>query len=622
MLSILRRNAGSWAIKIILSFIALTFIWWGVGTYSEQDRNVAATVGGETITLNELSDAVAGLEKTYREVYGPAFTPEMAKALDLKKQAMDSLVQRRLLLGEAATMGLSATDDELQREIAAIPAFQQNGQFRDDLYRSALSYNRLTPAAFEASKRAEITMKKVEGLFAAGALVPETEAKELYRVASRKIRLLVVTADPGRVKADAPSEGEVLARYEQAKERIRTPARVKLAVAAFTPDIFGREIQPSEAEIKAFHETNSDRFRTEELRLVSRIVLPFGTKDRDAVRKKAEEILARASKGKAEFDAQAKAHARGKGGETWLSRKDAGEPLSAPLFQASVDTVVGPVELPGSFVLARVNRIRFPEAVPLSQVRGRIVEQLRHEKGKDVAVVKAYEALPKAAAAKSVKATAAAFGVPVVETGWVGAEGVPGVPAALVQEALLLPSGEVAPVKTVGDAHYLYQVTAKEDSRVPPLAEVRDKVVAETAREKKAAAARAALQQVLAGSNTATELEANATKAGLSSFLTGWFAPFSEPIPEALAGAGELPKDLSALSAKAPVSRKVYQAREGNPIAVAFSGERFPSDAEWAEKKGGLLKGVADQKKNVMLEAFLSDRRKSAKVEINPEALK
>jgi len=90
MLSILRRNAGSWAIKIILSFIALTFIWWGVGTYSEQDRNVAATVGGETITLNELSEAVAGLEKTYREVYGPAFTPEMAKALDLKKQAMDS----------------------------------------------------------------------------------------------------------------------------------------------------------------------------------------------------------------------------------------------------------------------------------------------------------------------------------------------------------------------------------------------------------------------------------------------------------------------------------------------------------------------------------------------------
>jgi hypothetical protein len=31
---------------------------------------------------------------------------------------------------------------------------------------------------------------------------------------------------------------------------------------------------------------------------------------------------------------------------------------------------------------------------------------------------------------------------------------------------------------------------------------------------------------------------------------------------------------------------------------------------------------MAEQKKNATLEAFLSDRRKSAKVEINPEALK
>ncbi|MBP2679477.1 MAG: PpiC-type peptidyl-prolyl cis-trans isomerase [Deltaproteobacteria bacterium] len=622
MLSILRRNAGSWAIKIILTFIALTFIWWGVGTYSERDRNVAATVGGEKITSSDLSEAVANLEKSYREVYGAAFTPEMIKALNLKKQAMDSLVQRKVLLEEAAKMGLSATDEEVRREIAATPAFQQNGQFRDDLYRSVLSYNRVTPAGFEATKRVEITIRKVKDLIAAGALVPETEAKELFRLTSRKIRLVVVTADPRKAKADTPTEGEILAKYEQGKERFRTPARVKLAVADFTPDRFGREVNPSESEIKAFYETNSDRFRTEEQRLVSRIVLPFGKKDRDAVRKKAEALLAKASTGKAEFDALAKSYARGKNAEAWLSRKDAGPTLSEPLFQAAVATVVGPIELPGSFVLARVDRIRFPEALPLSQVRDRVVEQIRHEKGKDLAVVKAYEAQPKAAAAKSVKATAAAYGVPVTETGWVGAEGAPGLPPALVQDALLLPPGEVAPVKTVGDDHYLFQVTAKQDSRVPPLSEVRDKVAEEVIREKKAAAARTALQQVLAISTTAAELAANARKAGLASSLTDWFAPLSEPVPEALAGAGDIRKDLSALSAKAPVSRKMYQDREGDLLAAAFSGEQLPSDAEWAQKKDEILKGVTQQKQNVMLEAFLSDSIKSVKVEINPEALK
>jgi peptidyl-prolyl cis-trans isomerase D len=622
MLSILRRNAGSWAIKIILSFIALTFIWWGVGTYSERDRNVAATVGGEAITMNELSDAVVNLEKSYREVYGAAFTPEMAKALNLRKQAMDSLIQRKILLAEAGKMGLSATDEEVQREISAIPAFQQNGQFRDDLYRSVLSYNRITPAEFEATRRTEITIKKLKDLITAGALVPEPEAKEIFQVTSRKIRLLVVSADPSQSKVDAPTEGEILAKYEQEKERFRTPARVKLVVAAFTPDRFGREVNPSEAEIKAFYEANSDRFRTEERRLVSRIVLPFGKKDREAVAKKAGEILAKASRGKAEFDALAKTYARGKDGEAWLSRKDAGPALSDPLFRAAVDTVVGPIELPGSFVIARVNRIRFPEALPLPQVRDRVIEQIRHEKGKDLAVVKAYEAQPKATEAKSVKATAAAFGVSVVETGWVGAEGAPGLPAALVQDALLLASAEVAPVKTVGDVHYLFQVTAKENSRVPQLSEVRDKVSAEVSRAKKSAAARAALQQVLTASNTAAGLEANARKAGLSSSLTPWFAPLSEPVPEALAGVEEMRKDLSALSAKGPVSRKVYQGKEGNFLAVAFSGEQLPPDAEWAKRKDSLLKGVAQQKQSVMLEAFLSDRMKSMKVEIHPEALK
>jgi hypothetical protein len=151
---------------------------------------------------------------------------------------------------------------------------------------------------------------------------------------------------------------------------------------------------------------------------------------------------------------------------------------------------------------------------------------------------------------------------------------------------------------------------------------VRDRVVAEVAREKKAAAARAMLQQVLAASNTAAELEANAKKAGLSSSLTDWFAPLGEAPPEALAGVGDLRKDLSGLSAKAPVSRKAYQGREGNPLGVAFSAEQLPSDAEWAQKKAALLKGLAEQKKSLMLEAFLSDRRKSAKVEIHPEALK
>src|SRR3989304_9620426 len=86
MLDVLRRNAGSWAIKFILTFIALTFIWWGVGSYSQSRRDVAATVGGEKVSLAELAETTARLEKTYREGDGNAFTPEMASEVNFPQQ--------------------------------------------------------------------------------------------------------------------------------------------------------------------------------------------------------------------------------------------------------------------------------------------------------------------------------------------------------------------------------------------------------------------------------------------------------------------------------------------------------------------------------------------------------
>jgi hypothetical protein len=287
-----------------------------------------------------------------------------------------------------------------------------------------------------------------------------------------------------------------------------------------------------------------------------------------------------------------------------------------------VDTVVGPVETGGNLVIARVNRIRFPETLPLAQVRDRVAAQLSREKGKDLAVVKAYEAQPKAAASKDLKAAAASFGVPVLETGWLEAGGAAGVPPAVVQEALLLPADEVAPVKSVGDAHYVFQVTAKEESSVQPLSAVRDRVAAAVTREKRAAAARAALQQALAASKTAADLETNARKAGLPANVTGWFSPVSDPLPDALAAAGEIRKELSSLSQKAPVSPKVYPGKGDQSVAVAFLGEEQPTDALFARQKAELMRGMSERKKTAMVEAFLADRRKEYKVEIHPEALK
>jgi peptidyl-prolyl cis-trans isomerase D len=624
MLDVLRRNAGSWVIKFLLGFIALTFIGWGVyGFFGESGQPAAATVGKEKISMAQLDQAAGSIEKTYREVYGPAFTPEMQKALRIREQALDSLVQKALLLEDARKMGLVATDTEVQRDIASTPSFQEDGQFREDRYRGLLNYNRVTPAEYEEQKREEITLRKFEGLFYEGGRIPESEARDRFESANRKVKLMVAVADPATIKnVAAPTDGEIATRYAADKEKYRSPARVKLLVAAFEPARFGADAKLTDEEVRAFYEANTDRFRTDEERTVSRVILAYTAKNKDEVRKKAEALLPEANKGKSAFDALSRKPGA-KGGESTLKRKgNLPAAVTDAVFGAQVDAVVGPVDAGDSFQIVRVNRIKFPETVPFSQVKDQVTALLRVEKGKDVVVVKAYEARGKAAGSKNLKDAVAPYGIAATETGWLGDKELGGLPQAVVQEALMQPLNEVGPVKSVGNVHYLFQVVAKEDSRVLSLAEVRDRVSAAVLAEKRRAAAEAAARKAAAGAKSASDLERAAAAAGLSTSSTPLFAPPVGTLPDILKGLSAADrKSLAVLGPKTPVLPTVIDAG-GRYLAIAYLESQAASPDEWAARKDAFIRELEEKRRTELLDAYVASRVKETKVRKNPDAIK
>jgi hypothetical protein len=397
---------------------------------------------------------------------------------------------------------------------------------------------------------------------------------------------------------------------------------VKLAVASFTPERFGRDVSLSEVEVKAFYEGNSERYRTEERRLISRIVLPYTPQNRDAVRKKASDALVEATRGRERFEAAAKKLAARKTGEEWLTRKEAGPELSGVLFSAPADTIVGPVDVKGTFVLAHVSRIRFPETLPLAQVRDQVVSQLRLEKGKDIATIKAFEAHPKASFRQEPREDGRGiYGVKVAETGWIGAEGRGRFRRPSPRTRSSPPPGEFGPVKTLGDAHHLFQVLAKEDSRCR--------------RSRTCAGRSSPLPPGTGGSRRRgppSSRRSPPRRTRRSSRPTRgrrgcppvdrWFAPLADELPGELGSVKDARKDLALLTPKAPVSPKVYSGAGGRFVAVAFLDERPAGDADWDGKKAPFLEGMREQGRNSLVQAFVSDRMKQWKVEISPEALK
>ena len=128
-------------VQIFLALIALPFAFWGVDSYVRDSGAGAdlASVGDSRITLPQFDQAWRAQQDRMRQVLGEGFRPETMNTLAARRAVLDSLIDQRLLLLEAAKGRLGASDDLLRDVISKIPALQENGQFSMARYQSALT---------------------------------------------------------------------------------------------------------------------------------------------------------------------------------------------------------------------------------------------------------------------------------------------------------------------------------------------------------------------------------------------------------------------------------------------------------------------------------------------------
>jgi peptidyl-prolyl cis-trans isomerase D len=157
MLKALRQHAKYFYFLFVL--VILAFIFWMPGTIEQNSAlQAVAEIGDEKITTQEYWRAYDNMADLYREVYREKFD---AEAMDLKGIVLRTLIEERLLLIAAQEAGITVTDEELQEAIVNNPAFMRNGGFDKDIYLRALQLSRITPLAYEESKRRELMLSKM-----------------------------------------------------------------------------------------------------------------------------------------------------------------------------------------------------------------------------------------------------------------------------------------------------------------------------------------------------------------------------------------------------------------------------------------------------------------------------
>jgi peptidyl-prolyl cis-trans isomerase D len=637
MLASLRKASNSTPIKILFGLLALLFIVWGVGSVGGQRVDVVAKVHGDTITRREVEVAAANIRSQYDQMLKGQFAGNLFKSFDFHGQALDRLIDDALVRNEAARLGITVTDAELVAAIQAMPAFQENGRFNRDLVQRYLEYQR-DRGEFESQIRRGLLFQRVQGLVTDGVQVSDAEVEDRYRTDHEKVDLAFVRVASADVAKDVTLSDEDLQHYLDAHpEAYRQPARVRARYVAYQPADFTGDVQVSDGEVAEQYELHKDDRFTEVEQVRARHILVAVKSDADdktkaAARKKAEDLHAKA-KGGADFAALAKKISDDKatapqGGDLGLFPHGRMTPtFETAAFALGVGEVSDVVESPFGFHVIKVEEHRQAGPKPLDAVRAEIRQSLVNERAVKRARQQAEE--DRRSVVKSRSFTDALTGRRIVETPpFAENDEVPGVGRVVEfsQAAFGLHTGEVSDLLETEEAVptvYLLSPFERTEARVPPLAEIRDRVTEDARRERSTGLAKERAEAMLAHAKEAG-LEKAAAEAGLKVDETGSFERAGGVVPKIGGAPRELRTDAYALTTEAPLAQKVYAA--GADTVVVALKSRAPADmTAFAGAKDGLRDSLLQQKRQRVQAAYMDYLKQRAQregaLEVRADAL-
>jgi peptidyl-prolyl cis-trans isomerase D len=267
----MRRKKNSIIIKIVfvvivLSFIGTMFLVWGEGR-SGMGGNLgyAAKVDGSKITMEEYQNSYQRIRNVYQQIYGQSLPAEMEKTLGLKKVALDTLIDNRLIMKEARSMGIKVTKDDVAAAIAAMPTFQKDGAFSFELYQQLLKSNRMTAKDFEEGQKGELILKKARQAIKDKVEVSDADALAQFKKENDRIDLEYVAYAPNDVMSEVkPTEAEMNEYLQKNQAEFKTPEKVALSYILLDPSLQAAKLTVSEEEIQTYYQKNIDKYQNKD----------------------------------------------------------------------------------------------------------------------------------------------------------------------------------------------------------------------------------------------------------------------------------------------------------------------------------------------------------------------
>jgi peptidyl-prolyl cis-trans isomerase D len=611
-------------VGLIIGAIIVVFVLWGIGTFRSAQFHVVVKINGHSIYLPEYARTYQNLLRSYQERLGSEFTDEVAKALDLKSQTINQLIDEQLIRQAGARLGLTVTDAELRQAIQRNPAFSDGRGFSEQRYYQLLARQRIPASDFEEWERQRLTLNKVIGFITSFAKVTEAELEESYRLTHEAMRVQYLVFSPGAyLKQQQATPAEVEAFYQKHQERFRQPEKFRADLLLIKYEDLAANLKPDPQRLENFYYNHLEQFAQPQAIRVQEVHLAIPAQaapaERQQLRQLATAILEKV-RGGLPLEQALRQQALPPG--LRLKPEDLGvvrRGQKAPEWEAVAFALhkgeVGLAATGAGLHLIQVVDIVEKKTPPLSAVQNQVEQAWRLSEAKDLAHQQA-AALRQQMTTSSLAEVAKQQHLMLVQTPLLsGRDPLPvlGLQPAISQAALGLKPRDISKPLPVDQGLVLLQVLERRESHIPPLDQIKDQVAEAVRLDKaqKAAAqdAKACLERLRQGEALAKA----AAQAKLTVQDSGFFTR-----PQGFPGypqARELITTAFTLSAQQPLPAAPVQVN-GDSFILVYKDRRQPDAEQFAKDREELEKSLLEVKRQLVFSQWLAEERQRAKIKV------
>ncbi len=627
MLRLMREQASSWLIKLLLGAIVVVFVFWGVGSFRSQRGGNVAVVNGDVITLDDYRNAYNNLVERLRQSFGNQFNEDILETLRVKEQAINQLIDNRLLVQEAQRLKFRVSDEELTEAIMNIGAFQNAGAFDSRLYKNVLSRLRLTPEEFEVDQRESMLTGKLRSLVTESVKVADQEAREWYNWQNALVDIDYLFFKSDRYKDINPTLEEIQVYFEDNKTSYKTEPMIKVRYLQFSPTAYTSQVEVSDDEIRDYYDANQEEFKEPKTVGARHILLKLDqAADVETVekkRKKALDILKMAREGK-DFAALAKQYSEGptkdKGGYLGEFRKEAMvKPFADKAFTMKPGEISEPVRTQFGWHVIKVEKVTPASNLSLEKAQKTILKKLTDEKAKSPAYDEAAAVSDISYEGDDLLLAAEERNLKVMTTEFFTKKGPAGDirdPAKFASAAFDLQGTEISDIQDFKDVYYLLQVVEKIPSKTHEFADVKDRVRSALVKEKQDQQARKDAHALLSALKSGESLSSESKKYKIEPKTTGFFKR-NDSIP----GIGFQRQVIEAafkLSENKKLPEEVIEDGQGYYV-IQFRKRKDPDPLGFGPEEKRIKQSLLEQKKARTYQAFKEQIRSKSEITIEEE---